>query len=177
MKQPHLIMMAIVLIATSSLVMATPVSNTIVVDDIEYLIQADKPVYDFGQDVEMLYRVTNLTDEDVRIVTFQSPEFNFVVTKEQEAIWALVHWFIAFSPGVPLSAGEFKEISYSWDMINDNGNLVGPGIYDVIGVTYTLPQIEVGVPISIVPEPATLLLLSLAGLKVLSKHPFHERGY
>ena len=28
----------------------------------------------------------------------------------------------------------------------------------------------------VIPEPASLLLLSLAGLKVLAKHPFHGRG-
>jgi hypothetical protein len=35
-------------------------SNSIVQDDIEYYIQTNKAVYDLGENVEMLYRVTNL---------------------------------------------------------------------------------------------------------------------
>ncbi len=40
-------------------------SNSIVEDDIEYYMQTDKDVYDLGENVEMLYRVTNLGSEDV----------------------------------------------------------------------------------------------------------------
>ena len=140
-------------------------SNSIVQDGIEYYIQTDNAVYNLGEDVEMLYRITNLTDEEVLIGCSRSGEFDLWVQKDGQTIWALAHWFTWFSPGVELSAGELQEISHNWDMKDDDGVLVEPGIYNVVGVMYNEPWnyynnrgytiTEVGVPITIIPEPAT----------------------
>jgi hypothetical protein len=56
---------------------ATVNSNSIIQDDIEYYIQTDKSVYNLGEDVEMLYRVTNLRSEDVEFYFPNSPAWNF----------------------------------------------------------------------------------------------------
>jgi hypothetical protein len=45
-------------------------SNSIIQDGIEYYIQTDKFVYDLGENVEILYRVTNLRDEEWRVDGF-----------------------------------------------------------------------------------------------------------
>ena len=157
---------------------ATPIdSNAIVRDGIEYHIQTDKAVYDLGEDVEMLYSITNLTDEEVLIGCSQSGEFNLWVQKDGQTIWALAHVFIGFSPGVGLSAGELREISHNWDMKDDDGVLVEPGIYNVVGVMYNEPWnyynnrgytiTEVGVPITIIPEPGSLAILGMGFVSLL----------
>ena len=143
-------------------------SNSVVFDGIEYYIQANKSVYDLGEDVEMLYRVTNLRDEDVKIPCLRSPEFNLWVQEDDETIWALVHWFKWYSLGVDLSAGESKEIPYVWDMRDDNGNLVEPRVYDVVGVIYSYEQTEVKVAVTIVPEPCSLALLGVGFASLLA---------
>ncbi len=155
--------------------MATPVnSNSIVQYGIEYYIQTDKSTYDLGENVEMLFRVTNLTDANVLIGCSQMPEFNFYVQEDGETIWMKVHNFYGFSAGINLSIGESIEFSHIWDMIDDMDNLLEPGIYDVVGVMYNQPwnyydnngeyvPTEVAVSITIVPEPSSLALL-LGGL-------------
>jgi hypothetical protein len=50
------------------------VSNSMIVDDIEYYMQADDSIYDLSEDVEMLYRVTNLSSEEVTFSFGGSPE-------------------------------------------------------------------------------------------------------
>jgi len=49
-------------------------SNSIVEYGIEYYIQTDKSVYNLGESVEMLYRVTNVTDGNVKIGCALFPE-------------------------------------------------------------------------------------------------------
>lgn len=58
------IALVVLVLGTASFAMAIPDSNSTVLDDIEYYVQTDKSVYDLGENVEMLYRVTNLGDED-----------------------------------------------------------------------------------------------------------------
>lgn len=165
------IALVVLVLGMAPFAMATPVdSNSITQDGIEYYVQTDKSTYDLGENVEMLFRVTNLTDADVLIGCSRHGEFNLLVEKNGEAVWYLAHAFAWFSPGVELSDGESKNIPYIWNMIGDNNNLVAPGIYDVVGVMYNEPwtgtgPTEVSVPITIVPEPGSLaLLLFGAGL-------------
>lgn len=151
--------------------------DSIVEDGIEYYIQTNKSIYDLGEDVEMLYRVTNLRDEDVLIGCSRSGEFNLWVQENGETIWALAHWFKWYSLGVELSAGELKEISRNWDMKDDDGVLVEPGIYNVVGVMYNEPWnyynnrgytiTEVGFPITIIPEPGSLAILGMGFVSLL----------
>lgn len=151
-------------------------ANSTIEDGIEYYIQTDKFVYDLGENVEMLYRVTNLRDKDVAIGCSRSGEFNLWVQKDGETIWSLWHWFKWFSPGVELSAGESQEIQHIWDMGDDYDNMVEPRIYNVVGVMYNEPwnyynhgsyiPTEVGVPITIIPEPSSVALF-IFGLPLL----------
>jgi len=136
-------------------------SNSKVVDGIEYYIQTDKAVYNLGENVQMLYRVTNLGDEEVLIGCSRSPEFNLLVQKDGETIWMKVQGWYWFSPGITLSAGESEEIRCNWDMKDNDGNLLEPGVYNVVGVMYNEPwndynhgipyATEVAVPITIIP--------------------------
>jgi len=152
-------------------------SNSIIDLGIEYYIQTDKSVYRLGENVEMLFRVTNLRDEAVTIGCSQSPEFNLFVRKDAERIWALIHFFSAYSPGVELLAGEPKELTHSWDMSDDDGVVVEPGLYTVVGVMYNQTWnyynnrgytiTEVGVPITIIPEPGSLAILGMGFLSLL----------
>ena len=142
-------------------------SNSIIEDNnIKYYIQTDKKIYNLGEKVEILYKVTNLGKEELVLRTYQSPEFNILIKKDGGTIWAIYHGWWTWSPGIKISAGETLDnpLNYSkrmsdppkWDMRYDEsdeanqGKLVGPGIYNVIFVTYNFPtEAEVGVPITI----------------------------
>jgi len=175
MRTRLLLMIGIGLVSGVATANAEIISNSMIVDDIEYYIQADDSVYNLGEDIEMLFRVTNLREEDVTISCSRDPEFNFWVQKDEESIWTQIQSWYWFSPGIEILAGEFEERIYTWDMIGDDENPVGIGTYNVVGLMYNEPwndyygnpvPSEVPVEITIVPEPSSLVLF-MAGLSVL----------
>jgi hypothetical protein len=163
------IVLAVLLLGTAPIAMATLNSNSIVEDGIEYYVQTNKPVYNLGENVEMLYRVTNLRSEDVVFYLPNSPAWNFWVEKDGENIWTAVEGWYTVSSGFTLAPSEFKEFPvfspyYVWDMRNNENNLINVGEYDVIGgfdagAAENYYYSRVSVPITIVPEPCSLAFL------------------
>jgi len=107
-------------------------SNYRVEDGIEYYLEVDKFVYDSGEGVRMLYRVTNLSDEDVEFGFPGCPVWNFWVKKDGENIWAAVRLLLPVITTLELRAGEYEEYLYVWNMEDNEGGLVGPGEYDAV---------------------------------------------
>ena len=145
-------------------------SNSIVQDGIEYYIQTDKSLYTLGEDVEMLYKVTNLRDEDVTFSFHYSPEWNFWVEREGQSVWRAVNGWYAMGSQFTLIPGESKEFPvysppYIWDMQDSKNNLVDIGEYNVIGGLDDgkgeYDSTGVSVRIEIVPEPTSIALLGL----------------
>jgi uncharacterized protein YsxB (DUF464 family) len=84
-------------------------SNAIVVDGIEYYTQTDKAVYDLGENVEILYRVSNLGIEDITFEFTYQQQCSFEVWDAETRIW---WWPREGSPGgsfFTLQPVEFKE--------------------------------------------------------------------
>ena len=143
-------------------------SNSMVIDDIEYYIQTDKSTYNLGKNVDMLFRVSNLGDSDVLIPCTKAPEFNLLVKKDENTIWMKVKAWYLYSPGVEILSGESVDTIFSWDMKDDNGILVVPGIYNVEGVMYN-SLTEVSVPITVIPEPGSIVLLMTGSFVLIRK--------
>ncbi|MHC4308423.1 MAG: PEP-CTERM sorting domain-containing protein [Planctomycetota bacterium] len=157
-------------------------NSSIVVDNIEYYMQTNKSVYDLGENVEMLYRVTNLGDEDVTLGSVAADQlayYDFRIMQDGSQIWeypylSIVPAFGSFS----LGPYESKAGQTIWNMMNDNGTLptdddfpINPGIYDVIGELDLISgeRVPVSVSIEVIPEPATLLLFGLGMLLVKTR--------
>ena len=153
-------------------------SNSIVQDGIEYYIQTDKAVYDLGEYVEILHRVTNLRDEPLTFVFGVQQQCSFEVWDDGTRIWYEPKAVEPAGSIFTLQPGEFKEFLKDWDMMNDNGTygteddfMVSPGIYYVSGQLFTttpegkIPE-SVSVSIQIIPEPSTALLVGLGVLLV-----------
>lgn len=136
---------------------------------IEYYMQTDKSTYKLGEKVEISYKVTNLGSKEVTLHTYRDPEFNILINKRfKETVWAAIHGWKWFSPGVTISPGETllnprnwskkNSSPYIWDMRYDEsggdnkGKLVGQGRYNVTFVVYELPKIEFRVPITIIKD-------------------------
>jgi hypothetical protein len=136
-------------------------SNRMVTDGIVYYMQTDKSAYHLGESVRMLFRVTNLRNAGENILCSQIPEFNFLVKQDGETIWMRAHGGYTGFSTVYVAAGASETVNYNWDMKDDNGSLVEPGIYDVVGVIYNQPWnyhngrgatiTEVAVSITIIP--------------------------
>ena len=177
-----LVCAGIVILASVVTAKATLVnSNSIVKDDIEYYMQTDKAIYNLGEDVEMLYRVTNLGGVDVTFEFTAGPvddRGDFIVEKDGERIWDnLGRPRTRNLTQFTLSPLESRDFTHLWDMTDSGGHQVTPGIYDVTGVlsnlrlAYAERYVPVAIQIEIIPEPSTLLLVGagLVGLLIRRK--------
>jgi hypothetical protein len=140
-----------------------PNANSIVEDNIEYYMQTDKAVYDVRENVQMLYRVTNVGDEDVEFVfTYGGLDntCNWIVDKDGLRIWDNLD-----RPGTTvmthlvLSPSQSYAYTHTWDMTDNDGENISPGNYTVTGVLGYCPPHERYVPVSvsidIIHEPET----------------------
>jgi hypothetical protein len=154
-------------------------SNSIINNGVQYYIQTDKSIYNLGENVDILYRVSNLTNENVTLGTVSGDplaHYDFRVTQGDSQIWRYPY----ISPTMVIESfilqpTETREFQTSWNLMNDNGTrgftdddfFVDPGIYNVTGVVYLFPsanRVPVSLSIDVIPEPATFFLLVLGGL-------------
>jgi len=150
-------------------------SNFIIEDDIKYYIQTNKFKYDLGENVEMLYEITNLGSEAITFNFSYTPEWNFWVKNNNENLvfQAVTGWW-AMGTSFTLQPNDNKDFSYIWDMKNAEGHLVELGAYTVIGGLdanmgeYGYTQVPVG--IDIIPEPTSVFLLSIGVLGIIKRN-------
>jgi hypothetical protein len=151
---------------------ATFNSNSKVLDGIEYYVQTDKFTYELGENVEMLYRITNLSDQNVTFTLPGSPVWNFWIEEDGQQTYQAVKGWWTMITQFTLAPGESKEFPepnppFVWDMRDDDGDMVGVDNYDVIGGLLSMPEYhyydytKVSVPIEIIPEPTTLTFLTI----------------
>ena len=187
MRQTMGIVAVVLVLAFGGMARATIVNpNSIIIDEIEYYVQTDKSVYDLGENVEMLYRVTNLRNEEVTFSSPRLPEWNFWVEKNGENIWRAINTWYTMATKFTLSPGESKEFPsinppYIWDMRDNENNLVNLGGYSVIGGLYDGSEYynytKIDVPIEIIPEPSTILFLAMGMVGVRARYRNKSRRY
>ena len=138
-------------------------SNPIIKDNIGYYIQTDKSTYKVGENVEMLYRVSNLRSEEKTFLIVVSHPLikpcSFTVNKDGTKIWVYYNNYgpasiptdyIPTDYSFTLQPNENKKFYDNWDMKDTRyGNLVNPGVYDVIGHFYFPPTDNRYVPVSV----------------------------
>jgi hypothetical protein len=152
--------------------------NSIEINDIEYYIQTDKAIYNLGEDVDFLYIVTNLRDEEWRI-EWSFPVFDVVAEEKNgenfNEIWNW-SWDQIYPHGpvvVTLGPQESIELNEIWPQIDLNGSVeiedhtqVPPGLYRIAGVCHPT-DVSIPVNITIIPEPTSLALLGMGLVRLL----------
>ena len=159
-------------------------SNSIVKDGIEYYMQTDKSDYDLGENVQMLYRVTNLRDVSVNLGTLlpDPPDnYDLRIMQGDDQVWWYPYTAITLViRDFILQPLETKEFQTTWDMMNDNGTpfkeyddfFVSPGSYNVVGeaaLSFGYERVPVSVAIEAIPEPATFMMLGIGLVSLLTR--------
>lgn len=129
-------------------------SNPILKDGIEYYMQTDKFIYNLGEEVKMLYRVTNLGDEDVYFEFPTNKQYHFRVKKDGDQIWEMSTNADDVITCFTLRPDESKEFNEIWGLVNSDGISVGAGDYQAIGELYipiTNHYVPVSVSIEVIP--------------------------
>jgi len=143
-------------------------SKTIIEDGIEYYVKTDKSVYELGEHTELLYRITNLTDE-VWGVWGMGYVWDILVEAKEgenfEEVWRFIweHCPLPGPGGLGLQPGESWELRVPWPQFNMNWtgdryrwdyNQAAPGTYRITGVldgyrTRPEPQMDIHTSVSV----------------------------
>jgi hypothetical protein len=92
-------------------------SNSKVEYGIEYYIQTDKAVYDLGENVQLLFQITNFTDElwtRVGPCTIANFYIEDLGAEEAELVWAHPYASSTRPARISLEPGETYELSRTW---------------------------------------------------------------
>jgi hypothetical protein len=158
--------------------------NATEVNDIEYYIQTDKSTYSLGENVEILYRVTNLRDEEWTF-SYMPPVQDVLVAADEGGVSDTV-WFWSWDGIWPTGPKVFHlepngsveldgvwsqiDLNDSWEVGDDTQVL--PGIYEIGGrigssaFNDTISNSLVTLEITIIPEPTSLAIF-FTGLSIL----------
>ena len=129
----------------------------------EYALETDKAIYQLGETVYATHTITNTLDVSVDLEFRKAPGFDLWVLDYGETTWQAYTLFLTVVWTRTFEPGEILEFDYTWDMTDNDGNPVLPGEYDMVGVNYGDDN-HVITNITIVPEPATVILMGLAGI-------------
>ena len=126
-------------------------------------LETDKAVYQLGEEVHAVHRLTNEGDEDYRFQKITTPVFDLWALDDQGTkIWSYYMIIIQGNAGwMTVAPGESIVREYTWDMTDYQGNLVAPGTYELVGVMYGNGLAAARRAITVVPEPATMGLVLL----------------
>ncbi len=136
---------------------------------VEFRIGTDKTFYSWGEQVNVVHRVSNI-GELTRTFQFNcEPWENLQIQQDGQLIWERPTPFAMSRPKVVLSPGDVWESQYTWDLRDNAGEFVPPGQYDVTGVLYGDGS-SISVPITVLPEPSGVgVTLVGAGLWTLRR--------
>ncbi len=113
----------------------------IVSGDLEYYMATDKIIYIQGDSVKMLHKITNIGQDTLEFHFTSSQEFDFFVNGGALWRWSYGMVFLQIMMDRLLLPGESMDAYWKWNMINNEGNIVPPGNYEVSGTfVYYSPQ-------------------------------------
>jgi hypothetical protein len=170
--------LAAILLWVTPLAKAAVDSNYIDQGGVRYYIQTDKTVYDLGENVEMMYRVTNLGADDITFHFDDQVQYYFTVKENNNLIWSVPKVGFPGSSEFVLHPGNYKEYVEIWDMHDNQGVFVTSGIYDLRGSLHPIllseqdkeKYVPVSVQIGIIPEPTSMLLFGAGLMGLLSRN-------
>lgn len=123
--------------------------NSVTINDIEYYMATDIECYVPGDSVHMIYRIKNYSSSAISFLFYTAQRYDFIVNQEENIIWywSFLMIFAQYLWWLTLNPGDSTEALYSWDITDNWGDQISPGIYEVSGF-YTYENYDT-VPVSV----------------------------
>ena len=123
--------------------------NSITIDDIEYYMATDEECYAPGDSVHMIYRITNYSNSAIIFQFNSAQRYDFIVNQEENIIWywSCMMGFVEWVWFLTLNPGNSTEANHYWGIVDNWGNQISSGIYEVTGL-YTYVNYNT-VPVSV----------------------------
>lgn len=158
-----LVLAGIVLSACTGSQIPGPNYAAVVEDGIEYYLKTDKSSYSLGESVQILYHVTNQTDEIKELGSVPNCDYcvqQFQITFRGKEVWKSCRVIPPCGTKTfrlnPHEAWEYPDAA--WNMVNDNGTLepnddfpIVPGVYTITGKLWSLED-HSRIPVSVLVE-------------------------
>jgi hypothetical protein len=137
-----------------------------VLASLEFLLQSDKSTYLPGEPVDLLFRITNQGPNP--IAWYLWPHHPLTISQGGDRVWSLGGGILLMGGTnlFQLGVGEVHEIHAIWDMTDDSGAAILPGIYEINAT----PSPELfSLVITVVPEPSTIVSLLAGGILLVAR--------
>lgn len=129
----------------------------------EHGISTSKAIYQLGEPVVITHWLENISEEPLGLNTTQGPYFEVNILLDGQLVWHQYNAYfqritlISFEPGIRM------EDIIEWPMIDRRDEqFVDPGIYEVRAVFHGSADRPPPLFITIVPEPASCVVFSIA---------------
>ncbi len=145
-----------------------------------------------GENAEILYRVTNVTENHIYLGEGPSWPFCYdsIIKDDADNVVWLWPGYRTTVPPIPfaLDADSSRESERLWNLMNDNGTFelpsddfpVPPGLYTVTGELYFYSfyeKVPVSVSIEIIPEPCSVVLVGTGFMGIILARKKRRSGY
>lgn len=109
---------------------------------VELVLSTDKTTYEPGEAITLRLTVTNKGSSSLKLTFPSAQQYDFVITMGGEEMWRWSHdkMFAAVLTEVTLAPSESVVYQERWSQKDNQGNLVSPGNYQVIGVLKAPPE-------------------------------------
>lgn len=135
----------------------------------EFSIETDKSVYSLGEQVLATYFVHNPTDQDF-VWTFNTDPGLFLwVHQDTEEIWLNPMAVKLMFSAVTIPAQDTFELEWLWNLTDKDNLPVAHGLYTLTAGPTPTSNEAISTEITVIPEPATALLLGSAWIGFLLK--------
>ena len=134
-----------------------------------YTLESDRATYDLGENLDILFQISNAGDADLVYRLSCSPGIEIQIFREQELAWESATIHMPAFQDITILPGDSVGRCVMWDQTDRFGVEVEPGSFELRGVIHGNPHpLMMGVhypelpsaQIQIVPEPSVVMLLS-----------------
>jgi hypothetical protein len=119
-----------------------PIVSEKIINGLEFTLQIEKAVYQLKEPIPIQLILTNKTDHPLKLIFPSTQRYELLIKKEGKEIW---QWsrdrvFAMMLTQLTIEPDESLGFEEEWSQLDNEGKLVLPGKYEIIGILKVYPQ-------------------------------------